>query len=68
MALGTVKWFNFNKGFGFIEPATGGKDIFVHITELQKAGISDLKEGTRVSYEIATDKGKEKAVNLKLFK
>ena len=66
MAFGKVKWFNANKGFGFIQPEQGGADVFVHISALERAGISDLKEGQRVSYDLATNKGRESAANLKL--
>lgn len=66
MATGTVKWFNPIKGFGFIAPNDGGRDVFVHITALQRAGISALNEGQKVSYEIVTEKGKQAASNLKL--
>ncbi len=66
MANGTVKWFNPTKGYGFIAPEDGRSDVFVHISALEKAGIYELKEGQKVSYEIATNKGKQSAVNLKL--
>ena len=66
MANGTVKWFNPTKGFGFIEPEQGGTDVFVHISALERAGLSTLNEGQKVSYELATDKGKTSAANLKL--
>ena len=66
MANGTVKWFNPTKGFGFIQPDPGGTDVFVHITALERAGIRDLAEGQKVSYELVTDKGKTSAGNLKL--
>ncbi|OYW14230.1 MAG: cold-shock protein [Rhodospirillales bacterium 12-54-5] len=66
MANGTVKWFNPTKGFGFIQPEDGGTDVFVHITALERAGIRDLPEGQKVSYELVTDKGKTSAGNLKL--
>jgi CspA family cold shock protein len=66
MAFGKVKWFNATKGFGFIQPEAGGPDVFVHISALERAGISDLREGQRVSYEMATNKGRESAANLKL--
>ncbi len=66
MATGLVKWFNTNKGYGFIQPQEGGADVFVHISALERAGLSDLKEGQRISYELATNKGKTSAVNLKL--
>ncbi|NBO18948.1 MAG: cold-shock protein [Proteobacteria bacterium] len=66
MATGTVKWFNPAKGFGFIQPDNGGADAFVHISALERAGLSTLEEGARVSYDLATEKGKTSAVNLKL--
>jgi CspA family cold shock protein len=66
MAVGTVKWFNSTKGYGFIESEQGGKDVFVHITALERAGLQTLNEGQRVSYELATNKGKVSAANLKL--
>ncbi len=66
MANGTVKWFNPTKGYGFIQPEDGGTDVFVHITALERAGIRDLPEGQKVSYELVTDKGKTSAGNLKL--
>jgi CspA family cold shock protein len=66
MANGIVKWFNPMKGFGFIQPTNGGADVFVHISALERAGLSTLKEGANVSYDLATEKGKTSAVNLKL--
>ena len=66
MATGIVKWFNPTKGFGFIQPEQGGNDVFVHISALERAGLSTLNEGQRVSYDLATEKGKTSAVNLKL--
>ena len=66
MPTGTVKWFNATKGYGFIGPEAGGKDIFVHISALQRAGLSELRDGQPVSYELATQNGKTSAVNLKL--
>jgi CspA family cold shock protein len=66
MATGTVKWFNPDKGFGFIAPQDGGKDVFVHITALQAAGISTLNDGQKVSYDVVTERGKQAAGNLKL--
>lgn len=65
MATGTVKWFNPSKGYGFIQPQEGGKDVFVHISAVQQAGLRDLKEGQRVSYEIAMDRGKSSATKLR---
>ena len=66
MASGTVKWFNATKGFGFITPDEGGKDVFVHITAVQAAGLQGLNDGQRVSYELATERGKTAAANLKV--
>jgi CspA family cold shock protein len=66
MTIGTVKWFNTTKGFGFIQPEQGGNDVFVHISALQRAGITTLQEGQKVSYELATSKGKTSAVNLQI--
>jgi CspA family cold shock protein len=66
MAVGTVKWFNATKGFGFIMPQDGGKDVFVHITAVQAAGLKGLNDGQRVSYEVQMERGKESAGNLKL--
>jgi cold shock protein len=65
MPSGTVKWFNAQKGYGFITPDEGGRDVFVHITAVERAGMDGLREGQKISYEIATQKGKESAVNLK---
>jgi CspA family cold shock protein len=66
MATGTVKWFNAQKGFGFIQPSDGGKDVFVHISAVEQAGISNLAEGQKVSYDlVTTDRGKTAAGNLK---
>ena len=56
MATGTVKWFNSQKGFGFIEPDQGGPDVFVHISAVERAGLRDLNEGQKVSYELVQDK------------
>jgi len=66
MATGTVKWFNTTKGYGFIAPDEGEKDVFVHVTAVQAAGLRGLDDGQRVSYELATDRGKEAATNIKL--
>jgi CspA family cold shock protein len=65
MATGTVKWFNATKGFGFILPQDGGKDVFVHITAVQKAGLTGLKDGQKVSYDLVQERGKAAAANLK---
>ena len=66
MAIGTVKWFNATKGYGFIMPQDGGKDVFVHITAVQAAGLRGLNEGQRVTYEVNVERGKEAATNLQL--
>jgi len=66
MATGTVKWFNTTKGFGFIMPQDGGKDVFVHITAVQAAGLRGLDENQKVSYDVAMERGKAAATNLKL--
>ena len=68
MTIGTVKWFNSEKGFGFIAPDDGGKDAFVHISAVERAGIADLREGQKVSYELLADKksGKMSADKLKI--
>ena len=66
MQTGTVKWFNAQKGFGFIEPTSGGSDVFVHISAVERAGMTGLNEGQKISYEIVTDKrnGKSSADRL----
>jgi CspA family cold shock protein len=64
----SVKWFNPTKGYGFIQPQSGGKDVFVHISALERAGLSTLNEGATVDYEIISDRGKESAGNLKVRK
>jgi CspA family cold shock protein len=66
VALGTVKWFNATKGYGFIQPDDGSKDVFVHISAVEKAGFSSLAEGAKVSFEVVANKGKESAENLRL--
>ena len=64
MAKGTVKWFNATKGFGFIQPSDGGKDVFVHISAVERAGLSSLREGQQVSFEITERRG-EQAENVR---
>jgi CspA family cold shock protein len=66
MAKGTVKWFNATKGYGFIQPDTGGADVFVHISAVERSGMSSLNEGQKISYEVLTDSrsGKASAGNL----
>lgn len=66
MALGTVKWFNSQKGFGFIQPQDGGKDVFVHISAVERAGLGTLSEGQKVRYEVVSDRGKQAADHLSL--
>ncbi|MAJ15106.1 MAG: cold-shock protein [SAR116 cluster bacterium] len=66
MMEGTVKWFNFQKGYGFITPQGEEKDVFVHKTSLEKTGIRTLTDGQKVTFEIAINKGKSSAVNIKL--
>ena len=66
MATGTVKWFNATKGFGFIQPDGGGKDVFVHISAVERAGYTGLVEGAKVSFDIVPNRGKEAAENLKI--
>jgi len=66
VAIGTVKWFNPVKGLGFIQPDSGGKDVFVHISAVEKAGLSTLNEGAKVSFEVVANRGKEAAENLRV--
>lgn len=66
VATGTVKWFNATKGFGFIQPDSGGKDVFVHISAVERAGLSNLNEGAKVSYEEKESRGKTSAENLRV--
>jgi CspA family cold shock protein len=67
MANGTVKWFNAQKGFGFIEPSDGGKDVFLHISAVERAGLSTVNEGQKVSYDVLNERGKDAAGNLKVL-
>jgi len=67
MSVGTVKWFNPQKGFGFILPEGGGKDVFVHISAVERAGLLTLNEGQRLEYELVSDRGKTAAGNLKVI-
>lgn len=66
MPKGTVKWFNATKGYGFIQPAAGGKDVFVHISAVQKAGLQSLNEGQTIEFEEVANRGKTSAENLKV--
>lgn len=66
MATGTVKWFNPAKGYGFIQPEGGGKDVFVHISAVERTGLTTLNEGAKVQFEIVSNRGKESAENLKV--
>ena len=66
MALGTVKWFNAQKGFGFIQPTDGSNDVFVHISAVERAGLGTLREGQKVRYEVVADRGKQAADQLSL--
>jgi cold shock protein len=67
MATGSVKWFNAAKGFGFIQPDTGGGDVFVHISAVEKAGLNGLNDGQKISYEVVAERGKNAAANLQLI-
>jgi CspA family cold shock protein len=66
MASGTVKWFNATKGYGFIQPSDGGKDVFVHISAVERAGLRTLNEGQKVTFDIQTERGKSAAANLRV--
>ncbi|WP_027533617.1 cold-shock protein [Bradyrhizobium sp. WSM3983] len=66
MAMGTVKWFNPTKGYGFIQPDNGSKDVFVHISAVEKAGFSSLAEGAKVSFDVVNNRGKDSAENLRI--
>lgn len=65
MAIGTVKWFNSTRGFGFIQPDGGGKDVFVHVSAVEKAGMVSLTDGQRISFDVVKERGKSAAGNLK---
>ncbi|TMJ40062.1 MAG: cold-shock protein [Alphaproteobacteria bacterium] len=65
MATGTVKWFNPTKGYGFIQPQDGGRDVFVHISAVERAGLSSLNEGQVIEYEVVSNRGKQSAENIK---
>jgi CspA family cold shock protein len=66
VATGTVKWFNPTKGYGFIQPDGGGKDVFLHISAVERAGLSTLNEGAKISYEVVANRGKDSAENIKM--
>lgn len=65
MSIGTVKWFNAQKGFGFIQPDDGSKDVFVHVSAVEQAGLGTLHEGQKLSFDVQQDRGKSSAGNLK---
>ena len=66
MATGTVKWFNPTKGYGFIQPQDGGRDVFVHISAIERVGLSSLNEGQTIEYEIVSNRGKQSAESIKV--
>jgi CspA family cold shock protein len=66
VAKGTVKWFNPTKGYGFVQPEGGGKDVFVHISAVERAGLSTLNEGVVIEFEVVANRGKESAENIKV--
>ncbi|MCK1295321.1 CspA family cold shock protein [Bradyrhizobium sp. GM2.2] len=66
MAIGTVKWFNPTKGYGFIQPDSGSKDVFVHISAVEKTGYTSLAEGAKVSFDVVNNRGKDSAENLRI--
>ena len=68
MSTGTVKWFNTRKGYGFIQPSLGGKDVFVHITKLEEIGLRRLYEGQKVGYELYDDRGRPAAGNIVILR
>ena len=67
MAQGTLKFFNYDRGFGFIQPDDGSKDVFVHVSAVERAGLSPLREGQKLSYEVVSERGKLAASDLKLI-
>jgi CspA family cold shock protein len=67
VATGTVKWFNATKGYGFVEPSNGGKDVFLHISAVERAGLSSVNEGAKISYDETENKGKTSAENIKVL-
>lgn len=67
MATGTVKWFNTTKGYGFIQPDEGGKDVFVHVTAVERSGLKGLRDGQKISYDVVSDRGKSAAANLRVL-
>ncbi|MEC9344603.1 MAG: cold-shock protein [Pseudomonadota bacterium] len=67
MATGTVKWFNTTKGYGFIQPDEGGKDVFVHVTAVERSGLKGLRDGQKISYDVIPDRGKSAAANLRVL-
>jgi cold shock protein len=66
VAMATVKWFNPTKGYGFIQPDNGGRDVFVHISAIEKAGFTSLAEGAKVSFDVVNNRGKDSAENLRI--
>lgn len=66
MAIGTVKWFNASKGFGFIQPEDGSKDVFVHVSAVDRAGLGTLNEGQRIRYNVISERGKQSADDIKI--
>ena len=67
MARGAVKWFNATKGYGFVQPDGGGKDVFIHISAVERAGLSSLNEGQKIEFEVVANRGKESAENIKVL-
>jgi cold shock protein len=66
MATGTVKWFNSQKGYGFIQPTGGGRDVFVHISAVERAGLASLNDGQNIEFEVESNRGKTSAINLRV--